>query len=183
MGLNSDFTDCNVLIYDIHDNHLGSTVVIDHDKSEQRIQVNAIPERLKVNNDCRLIILASPTPCEFHGKLKREGSSYFIAMFQGQEKDNRKAIRYTINTPAIIDSLVVDEKAHSLQTPIKVDLINISTNGVRFRAPFYSFENGDSFHMHLVISNNTKTIVAKVINNIDSEPYYSDYGCRFLRVE
>lgn len=183
MGLSSDFTDCTVFIYDMNDNHLSSPAIIDYDKSEQRIKISAIPKELKVNDNCRLFILSSPSPYEFHGKLKREGSNYFIAMFQGQEKDNRRAARYKVDTPALIDNLIIDGKAYSLQTPIRVKLINISTGGVRFRAPFYSLESGDNFQMHLSISNNKKTIVAEVTNCIDNEPESSDYGCFFLRVE
>lgn len=183
MGLGSDFTDCSVFIYDVNDNHIGSTTIIAYNKSEQRIRISAIPKELKVNDNCRVFILSSPSPCEFQGKLKREGSNSFIALFQGHEKDNRGAARYNVNAPALIDYLFVDGKAHPLQTPIRIELINISTGGVRFRAPFYSLEKGDTFRVHLSISNNKKMIIAEVTNCIDNEPEYSDYGCLFLRVE
>jgi len=59
-------------------------------------------------------------------------------------------------------------------------LLNISTTGVRFRAPYYSFQAGDKFKMHLTINNSRKELTAEVVNYIDNEPRSSDYGCRFI---
>jgi len=181
--LASDFTDYSVLIYDNDGNHLSSTVVREHDKGARQIQVNIMPDELKVNDDCKLLILSSPTPCEFSGKVKKVGGSLFIAMFQGQEKESRGSARYPVRTPAVIDALMIDNALHPLQTPLKVVVINISTTGIRFRAPYYSFEQGDDFQMHLVISNSTKKIIAKVVNVVDNKTDSSDYGCRFLRLD
>jgi hypothetical protein len=127
--------------------------------------------------------MSSPKPHEFQGKVRKAGGSMFITMFQGQEKENRTAARYPVNTVALIDALIVDKKAHSLHQPLKVVLINISTSGVRFRAPFYSFLKGDIFRMHLVISNSQKKITAEVTNFIDDDKSSSDYGCRFIGME
>ena len=178
--LSNDFTGHTVLIYDMDGNHLTSTGVRNHDRGAQQIQVNTIPEQLKVNDKCKLLILSSPTPCEFMGIVKRVGGNLFIAMFQGQEKESRAAARYPVNTPAIIDALIVEGITHNLQTPVKVTLINISTSGVRFRAPYYSFESGDEFRIQLVISNSNKEMTAKVVNFMDINDTASDYGCKFL---
>jgi len=182
-ALSSDFTDHTVLIYDAYDNHLISTIVRSHDRGAQQLQVNIMPDELKVNDDCKLLVLSSPIPCEYQGKVKKVGGNIFIAMFQGQEKESRSSARYPVSTPALIDALIVDNQLHPLQSPIKVILINISTNGVRFRAPYYSFESGDEFQMHLVISNNRKKITAEVVNFVDNGNTSSDYGCRFIGIE
>jgi len=178
--LSNDFTNHTVLIYDMDGNHLTSTAVRSHDRESQQIRVNVMPENLKVNESCKLLMLSSPTPCEFMGKIKKVGGNLFIAMFQGQEKESRGSARYPVNTTALIDALIIDGDTHSLQTPIKVSLINISTSGVRFRAPYYSFETGDRFRMHFIISNSRKEITAEVINYVDDKNNSSDYGCRFI---
>jgi len=171
------------MIYDIDGNHLTSTVIREHDKEERQIRVNLMPNDLKVNDDCKLLILSSPTPCEFQGKVKKIGGNFYIAMFQGQEKESRGAARYAVNTPAIIEALVVDGKSYAPLSPVKVVLLNISTSGVRFRAPFYSLEDGDIFKMNLVIANSKKNITAEVMNHLDTDNKHSDYGCRFAVVE
>ena len=180
--LAGDFTGCSVFIYDTEGQHLSSTVVREHDKKEQQIKVNLMPAELKANDNCKVFLLSSPTPCEFSGKVKKVGGSLFIAMFQGQEKENRGATRYSVGTPAYIEDLILDGEAHKLQNTVKVVLINISTSGVRFRAPHYSLNVGDIFKMNLIISNNKKTITAEVLNFADNETISSDYGCRFVEI-
>jgi len=182
-ALLGDFTDCSVLLYDMSGNHLGSTVIREHDKKEQQIKVNLMPTVLRANDNCRVFILSSPTPCEFSGKLKKIGGSLIIAMFQGQEKENRGAMRYPVNTSAKIEALIIDEQSYYLQTPVDVTLINISTSGVRFRAPFYSLIENDVFMMDFIISNANKTITAEVVNCMDKGTESSDYGCRFVEIQ
>ena len=178
--LGSDFTDFTVLIYDMNGNHLVDTVITSHDRNSQQIQVAIMPEELKANDDCKLLILSSPIPCEYRGKIKKSGGSLFIAMFFGQEKESRGSTRYAVSTPALIDALIVDGKPYPLQNLVKVVLINVSTNGVRFRAPYYSFEVGDHFQMHFAVSNSTKKLTAVVVNSSDNGTTSSDYGCRFV---
>jgi len=179
-ALGSDYTNNTVLIYSMSGTHLVETVIKSHDRSAQHIQVGIMPSELKANDDCKLLILSSPAPCEYQGKIKKEGGNFIIAMFYGQEKESRASARYAVSTPAMIDTLIVDNEPYTLQNPIKVVLINISTSGVRFRAPYYSFEVGDEFQMHFDVSNSKKMLTATVINHIDNDNTSSDYGCRFF---
>jgi len=181
-ALGSDFTDQTVLLYDSGGNHLGSTTVNSHDRGAQQIQVTLMPDGLNVNDNCKLLILSSPIPCEYLGKVKRVGGNLYIAMFQGQEKESRGSVRYPVKTPALIDAFIVDNEIHNLQSPIKVTLINISTSGVRFRAPYYSFEVGDDFQMYMSINNSNKRMTAQVVNFKDNNTDSSDYGCRFIQL-
>jgi len=178
--LGSDLTGFSVLIYDTNGNHLGSTVIASHDRKAQWIQVKRTPSELRANDNCKLLVLSSPSPCEYQGKVKREGKEFYIAIFQGQEKESRGATRYKVNTPAVIDSLIYDKQPYPLHTPVTVELMNISTSGVRFRAPFYSFTEGNTFQMHFVISGSQKMLIAIAVNHTDKEPALSEYGCRFL---
>ena len=183
-ALASDFTDQVVLVYDTYGNHLISTTVTTHDRDQRHVELETMPNVLKSNDNCKLIILTTPTPCEFQGKVKKLGGSFYLALFQGQERESREAPRYPVNTPALITALVENGVAHGIQTPIKVVLINISTTGVRFRAPYYSFEINDEFQMDLFIGNNQKKVTARVLNLVDSnKTESSDYGCRFLLIQ
>ena len=177
-----NFTDHSVFIYDANGNPLVNTIVTDHDRDSKQMQVSDMPNELKVNDDCRLLVLASPTPYEFQGKVKKVGGNKYIAMFQGHEVENRGAARYTVNTSAVVNTFISDGQPYLLHTPVKVVLLNISTTGVRFRAPYYSFQKGDKFKMHMTINNNRKELTAEVVNLIDNEPHSSDYGCRFVDI-
>jgi len=182
-ALASDFTMQTVLIYDMDGKHLITTYVIMHEKDTKQIIVETLPESLKLNNNCKVMILSAPVPVEFDGKIKRLGNGLCIAMFQGQERDGRSSERYSINTKAQITTLIVEDKEHQIQTPINVVLMNISTTGLRFRAPFYSFEVGDQFQMDFSVGQSQKKVTVKVVNNVDNGHESSDYGCRFITVQ
>ena len=181
--LSSDFTDLTALIYDSDGNYQISTFIVSHDREARHVITDSMPENAKVNENCKLIILTSPTPCEFIGKIKKTGGSFFIALIQGQEKETRVAPRYSISNPALITALVVDGELHRIQTPVKIALINISATGVRFRAPYYSFDVGDEFQLDLIIGKNPKKATVQVVNNVDIDNESSDYGCRFLLIQ
>jgi len=159
-----------------------SSHIREHDRREQFIRLNLMPDELSVNDNCKIFILSSPVPCEFLGKVKKISGSLMIALFQGYEKENRGAMRYAVNSPAFIEALVIENKAYSLQNNVQVNLINISTSGVRFRAPYYSFVENDIFRMRLMISNSEKQITAEVLNCMDKDKTTSDYGCRFVEI-
>jgi len=181
--LASDFTGNTVLIYNTAGIHLASATIKEHDKISKQIRIPSMPTGLSVNDECKLLIISSPVPCEFNGKIKKVGAQPYIGMFQGQEKESRAAARFAVTTPAIITAFIIDEKLHPVSNPITVTTINISTTGVRFRAPYYSLDVNDIFEMHLVINNSRKKITAKVVNNRDNGTDTTDYGCNFIMVE
>ena len=179
-ALSGDYTDCSILIYDQAGNHLGSTVIKYYDKVSLRIEVQALPPNLGVSDFCKVLILSTPSPCEYQGRINKEGARKTIAMFQGHEKESRAAARYKVNYPAMIENLVYEGRAYPLLTPLEVGLINISQSGVRFSAPNNSLSEDDKFQMRMKISESDKLLIAEVVNHKDNEMTASEYGCRFL---
>ena len=175
-----DYTGCSVLIYDADGNHLGNTVVTDYDKGSLRIEVEETPEVLASGAGCKLLILMSPTPFEYQGRVSREGTKTIIAMYKGQEKESRGATRYKIELKALIEYLVCDGRAYPLHSPLEVEVVNISKSGVRFRTPFFAMSDGDRFQIRIKISGNEKQLIADVTNHIDVGSEASEYGCCFL---
>ena len=134
-SLGSDFTGCSVLIYDGAGNQLGSSTAVSYSRSSLRLELEKIPPSLGIGSVCRLLILTSPSPCEFQGRVNKDGSKKVIAMYFGQEKENRGSTRYKVNYKAMIENMVFNGRAYTLHTPVEVDIINISQSGVRFNTP------------------------------------------------
>jgi hypothetical protein len=179
-ALSGDYTGCSILIYDAAGNHLCSTVVTRYEKSALRIDVQDMPLGLEIGGGCRVLILTSPTPCEYQGRIIKDGTRKNIAMYQGHEKESRGSVRYAVNSTALIENLVCDGRAYPLHTPLEVEVINISKSGVRFRAPDNSLTDGDRFQMRIKISTSDKLLIVEAVNHLDSEPKTSEYGCCFL---
>jgi hypothetical protein len=178
---NNEYVGCTILIYDDMGNDMGKTTVTAYDKNTMWIRVKKMPPALDINHVCRVLMLTSPAPREYQGRIIAHGTGKAIAVFKGKEKESRKAARYKVDFTALIENLIYDEKAYPLHTPLVVNLINISKNGVRFRAPFYSLYDGISFQMRMKIDKSEKLLIAIVLNHRDKNADdISEYGCRFL---
>lgn len=175
-----DFSGCSIMLYDLSGNHLFDTVVTSYDKITLRVELQTTPDTLNPGTVCKLLILSAPTPYEFLGRVVKEGAQKYIAMYKGQEKENRGAERFKVSYPAIIENLICDGQAYPLHTPLKVLLVNISKSGVRLRTQFYALSVGDRFQLRMKISGSEKLLIADVTNHMDKEPDLSEYGCRFL---
>jgi len=178
--LQGDYTGCAILIYGADGEHLLDTVVTDYDKSVLRIEVEEPPPSLKTGDGCKLLIMTSPSPCEYMGRVSKEGKRFYIALYHGQEAEKRGAERYPVNFPAQIENLVCDGKAHPLQKPLEIELINISKSGIRFRAPNNSLNDGDRFQMRMKIGEGEKLLIADAVHHVDKDADSSEYGCKFL---
>jgi len=179
-ALSGDYTSCSILIYDEAGNHLGNTKVMSYNMNTLRIEVEEPPRELSIGSVCRMLILSLPSPCEYEGRVTKEGARITIALFHGHEKENRTDKRYKINAPALIENLICDGRPYKLHTPLNITLLNISRSGMRFRAPYNSLSDGDRFQLRIKINDNEKLIIADVVNHLDNEHETSDYGCVFL---
>jgi len=179
-ALSGDHTGCSVLIYDEEGNHLINTRVTYHDKKTLQIMVEEYPPRLDHGGICRLLVLTSPSPCEYMGRITKVNLKQTIALYHGSEKESRGAARYEVNFPAAIENLVLDRKAYPLHTPLKVWLINVSKSGMRFRAPYNALMDGDMFQMRMKIGDGDKLLIAEAVNHVDNDDGTSEYGCKFL---
>jgi hypothetical protein len=177
--LRGDFTGCSILIYDTNGEHLINTKIIRYDRDILRIMVEE-PPVLRVGAGCKLLILTDPSPCEYQGRITKEGMNLFIAMYQGQEMEKRASQRYSVSFPAQIENLVCDGRAYPLHTPVEVGLMNISKSGIRFRAPNNTLMDGDRFQMRMKIGEGDKLLIADAIHHVDRDTGESEYGCKFL---
>jgi len=179
-ALSSDFTGCVIFIYDAQGSELCSTIVTQYDRTALRIEVADTPRELTVGSICKLLILSSPAPCEYEGRVVATGTKKAVAMFRGQVKENRGAARYKVSFPAYIENLICGARACPLYAPLEITCINISQSGIRFKAPVNALLDGDRFQMRMKISGSEKLLIADVVAHIDKDSETSEYGCRFL---
>jgi len=179
-NLKGDHTGCSVLIYDADGNHLDSTFITNYDKTSLRMEIQRIHPELNAGSICKVMILTAPSPFEYHGRVKSDATGTYIALYLGQERENRGSERYKLSTTAMIENLICDGRAYPLYSPLEVNLVNISKSGVRFRSPFNSFSIGDRFQMRMKISETDKLLITVVVNKADIGTEASEYGCQFL---
>jgi hypothetical protein len=155
-------------------------MVTNYDKDRLRLEVQELPSNLDVGSICKLLILSSPTPCEFLGRITKEGAKRPIVMYKGQARSKRSDERHDVNLPAYIEAMIFDGHSYILFSHLEVELINISKSGVRFRSPLDSFCSGHIFRMRMRIGDKDKLLISEVTNYFDKGSEWSEYGCRFL---
>ena len=179
-GLGSDYTDCAIFIYDTAGNLVCSTAVTKHDRKTMQVEVKDIPPSLGVGAACAMLIITSPTPCEYQGRIINDGVKKIIAMYRGRERENRGAARYKINSPALIENLIRDGNSYPLNSPISIEVIEISKSGLRFSAMDKALTNCERFQMRMKISNSDKLLVASIVHIVYKDNGIVEYGCNFL---
>jgi hypothetical protein len=161
-------------------NHLINTRVTYYEKGTLRIEVEEPPPAFTIGFSCRLLVLSAPTPCEFMGRVTKEGLRFIIALYQGKEKESREAVRYKVNFRAQIENLVCDGRAFALHTPLEVQLINISKSGMRFSAPKNALRAEDRFQLRMKVGEGDKLLIADVVHEGKKDAVLTEYGCKFL---
>ena len=183
MSLYDNFIGCMVLIHNKKGELLTKTRIVDYDRKYQMIKVEHMPD-LDRNQILKLFILAHPSPCEYKGRIVRIGKEKEIALFSGEEKEQRQAIRYKIDMSAIIENVVEEGILKPASPLIKVDILDISTHGFSFIDEFSKWNEGDILHIRpsVGIEESPQVWVVQVVRSSLMEDEKPIYGCRFLLV-
>jgi hypothetical protein len=170
---------CPVHIYDTANKLLLSSKITDHDRKNERIEVESTIPGAKKGEECRIYIATPPTPCEYKGRVFLLGyTSTTFALYGRKEKEIREHTRYPVKTTAVIESMVYAGKSYALHTPAEVLVLNISKGGVKVRAPYNAMVVGCKFEIRLKIGERYELLLAEVMNASDLEKTNTDYGCR-----
>ena len=179
-AVNPEYVGCTALVYDNAGEDIGRTFVTDYDKVANLITLKKCPEELNIGDMCRLLILTEPVPQECHGKIKSDMGNKVIALFKYEEKEKRGASRYKVKFTAFIEKMIYNDKSYELHRPVEIDLMNISTGGMRFYAKPDTVTHGDRFQIRIYLNMEVKVLVAQIVNHIQTDPDRIEYGCRFI---
>jgi hypothetical protein len=178
-GHEKDFSKCNALIYDTKENLLVNAKIWEHDDKDRYIVVQDFPELKGVEN-CRLLILTSPAPYAYTGVIRKHGLHKLIKMYEEHTEESRKEIRYKMDLPGYIESLIYEGKANPLHTMAEVRIVNISRSGLRMCGRENTINVGDGFVINLKIGENDKSLKGEVMNDRALSPEKHEYGCKLF---
>jgi len=175
----SYYTGSAVFLYDAKTNGLmARSTVIGHNKGDMSVEIDELLP-FRSGTAVTVLILTSPVPRSYQGRLIVRGSKTSVALHHGKEKEGRKSPRHPVNLPATIVQRVYSQRGDGNPDPIPVSIVNISTTGIRIRTPLETLSAGDIFQIRLMIGNKAQVMTAEAVfaqdNRTDSE-----YGCQFL---
>lgn len=180
MHTNINLKHSRIFIYDLKKEHtVADTYIQTCDTERMIISISHSLEGLLENDKVSVLILLKDSILEYKGTVRRVSHTGYseIALYQGHNKEDRKAVRYKVNVPARIDNLLISNRPVPLRTPLNGTVINISTNGILVRTSLNAFNIGTSFQLmilmnELPITLNTCVQRMEMINETEAE-----YGC------
>jgi hypothetical protein len=104
----------------------------------------------------------------------------YIKLYKEQVEENRREIRYKMDLPGTIESLLFDGKSYPLHTMIDVRVVNISKSGMRIITKESALHAENKFTVHIKIGENDKRLTGEVVNFRDTPPDKTEYGCRLI---
>ncbi len=182
---------CVVQVYDKLDYLVMESTVSSYDAKLSEIELSEFAQHpdlasleeatgLKDGATYRVRVMCLPVPYEYTGTARLKGGYRVIVLYRGEISENRHNPRFKVDASASIVSLVYDNKAYVLLSPLEVRIVNVSQSGVRFSAKHNTMSLGDSFELILPIGGVKQSLLAKVMNCVDVGPEATEYGCSFL---
>ena len=182
--MRKDFSNCRALIYDEDGELLASVRILAYDRIENTIKVQNLPA-LDSKKKCEVLILATPRPYMYKGTIyktpiNKADSGKLIRLYREKATENRSEPRYKIDLLTNIEDMVFNETAHKMHTPLGVQLINISKNGMRLRSQYNALALRNRFIINVKIGGSDTHLTAEVVDISNSTTEHSEFGCVFV---
>jgi hypothetical protein len=176
--LYKNFTDCNVLIHDEEGNLLADVKIWEH--TVNTITVQTWPELEGVEN-CKLFIVSKPVPYSYSGVIRKKGFDTIITLYNEKVEEHREEARYDIKSPGYIEGMFYGEKLFPLHTKREINIVNVSKHGMCISDVKNAFNIGDKMRISVQINDNTKMLIAEVVNINPTHTDSFEYGCHLTK--
>lgn len=188
MGEPYDYTGSRAVIYD-EEKHatIAKATVLDYQSATHTITVarsafqqNNIPEHLS------LLLIHDAAVYEYKGTVRKLGKTsekLEIALYKGQEKEERAVMRYNVNTPGRVESLVMVGKQVPLSAPVDVIVCNISTQGCLVQGSVSCLNVGATFQLKVLTEDTPILLYPTVVRVIPQKGGVAQFGCSFGKPE
>ncbi len=175
-----DFTNSRVILKNMdNDEKIADSKILEYHKEYHSIVVK-LPLTAKIDSDrFSVLILTSTNVIHYLGTLRKVFNLGYaeIALYKGEEKEERKAVRYPINVEGIVDALVVSNQIVKLNVPVSASLINISSTGVLVMALSDCLYIGSIFRLCVQIGDVETTLYCNVVRMSEVDITTAGYGC------
>jgi hypothetical protein len=176
MSMRKEYNNCTVLINDEKGRRIAETEILYHDELRNQIEVDDIPD-LEVGALYECLILTSPTPHAYKGRIHKRPKTKVIALFEGKETENRRDTRYKTDLPANVVGVIRHGKTYTLDKPIVGKVKDISRRGLRYASSSNAINVGERIRVSITSGGGEKNLSAEVLYSLDVPPDNSEYGC------
>ena len=179
MSLKKTYEGLEVSIYTAEVEYLGRSVIKRHDTDRQHIVIDRVPESIQVGELYVVLIQGKNLMWEYSSRVAKDGTGFVFMLFKGREKEDRRQTRYPVSTTAYIDELFVDGNFYELMTNLPTQVVNMSREGIRIRAPKNTLLIGSKFSIKMKLGDKERLFEA-VVANMQNKDGDEEYGCHLV---
>lgn len=178
-----DYSGCRIIIYDEEKRStIAETEILDYNMSTHIIALRRSRFRRELSEHVSVLIFSLDALFEYKGTVRKKSSlsdTVEIALYKGAVKEDRAAIRYTIDSIAVVDHYIIANKLVPLRIPQEVLVRNVSTAGCLIRGSSQSFNYNTSFQIRLGTPDQPIVLYATVLRVKLVDSNTAEFGCRF----
>lgn len=159
---------------------IADTRISNYDAENSIVRVSAADIPNRKCEQISALIFGNESLYEYIGSIRKTviANEIEILLGKSREKEDRSQSRYNISMIAAIPSMIITGWNVTLRQPIEVETINISSNGILFRADAGSFYIGSEFMLSLEIEGRAMSLKCEVIRIQNSTIRTEEYGCK-----
>jgi len=176
-----ELEDCPVIIYNSGGNFLIKAVVVEYDPNEMLLEVSEELPGIRQGERLLLLIIHSGGASEFSATARKVyNGRREMSIFSERQREGRAALRHELNSPAVIQNVIVDNVRMALQQPLQVTVENLSSTGALLKSVMRYFAIGNTLEIEVNIGGQDAMLYGKVVREQLNRDNTVSYGCKFV---
>lgn len=103
-----------------------------------------------------------------------------ISLYKSEEKNDRAAVRYDVNMFGVLNEFTRDKSV--ITRSFAVNIINMSSSGILFRAPAGNLKVNDVVKITSVAKGQRLAMTGEIVRKQNTTIQSEEYGCRLFSV-
>jgi len=177
------FDEALAVIYDSNNEFITKTVVTGHDKSTMYISVAHELKEVKTGARLNVLIVHPSGASEFGGILRRARTAISqceISLFGEKQRYVRASRRHTLNIPAVVNDLIINDQEESFIEPLPITIEDLSSTGIRIKSHVLRFEVGHTLKVEFSLKGRDAIIVGQIRREQVNDDNSFSYGCQLI---
>lgn len=163
---------------------IADTIVRYYDKHFDVIRIESDSVNDEIYPRVQVLLFSSKGLFKCSGTVRGNGSTgeVDIALYNGNEEDDRKAVRYVLTMPGTISNIFRPGEG-VIEASTAITVINMSTTGFLFQAPEGLVDKKDVVKINCLFKGKRISIQGEVVRIQHRDIQHAEYGCKLYSVK
>lgn len=185
MIFGEDLRNYKVVVRDVRSGAtIADTIVRYYDKHFDVIRIDSDGINDEIYSRVQVLLFSSKGLLKCSGTVRGNGRTgeVDIALYNGNEEDDRKAVRYSLTMPGVLSS-IFRPGAGVIENSTAITVLNMSTTGFLFQAPEGILEKKDVVKISCLFKGKRISMQGEVVRIQHKDIQHTEYGCKLYSVK